>query len=470
MRKTKIICTIGPASESEEKLRELMQVGMNVARFNFSHGTHEEHKKKFDRVVKVSNELGLPVATMLDTKGPEIRLKNIEGGRTELVAGQQFILTTEELLGNNERVSITYKNLKNDVSAGTTILIDDGLIEMVVDAIEETDIICTVINGGPVSDHKGVNVPGAVLSMPYISETDRSDIMFGCDMGFDFLAASFVRGKEDILAVRQILAEQGSDMKIIAKIENMQGIRNLEEIILVSDGIMVARGDMGVEIPLEEVPVIQKQMIRMAEKEGKHVITATQMLESMIKNPRPTRAEATDIANAIYDGTTAIMLSGESAAGKYPVEAVKTMARIAERTEQDIDYNGRMKRRELGKEVDVTTAISHATCMTAMDLKASAIITVTISGFTAGMIARYKPKCPVIACSVSPRVCRQLGLAWGVIPVWIARESTADDLFEVAVHAAEEAGYIQKGDKVVLTAGVPLGVSGNTNMIRVVEV
>ena len=470
MRKTKIICTIGPASESEEKLRELMQAGMNVARFNFSHGTHEEHKKKFDRVVKVSNELGLPVATMLDTKGPEIRLKNIEGGRTELVAGQQFILTTEELLGNNERVSITYKNLKNDVSAGTTILIDDGLIEMLVDAIEETDIICTVINGGPVSDHKGVNVPGAVLSMPYISETDRSDIMFGCDMGFDFLAASFVRGKEDILAVRQILAEQGSDMKIIAKIENMQGIRNLEEIISVSDGIMVARGDMGVEIPLEEVPVIQKQMIRMAEKEGKHVITATQMLESMIKNPRPTRAEATDIANAIYDGTTAIMLSGESAAGKYPVEAVKTMARIAERTEQDIDYNGRMKRRELGKEVDVTTAISHATCMTAMDLKASAIITVTISGFTAGMIARYKPKCPVIACSVSPRVCRQLGLAWGVIPVWIARESTADDLFEVAVHAAEEAGYIQKGDKVVLTAGVPLGVSGNTNMIRVVEV
>ena len=470
MRKTKIICTIGPASESEEKLRELMQAGMNVARFNFSHGTHEEHKKKFDRVLKVSNELELPVATMLDTKGPEIRLKDIEGGRTELVAGQKFILTTEELLGNNEKVSITYKNLKNDVSVGTTILIDDGLIEMMVDAIEETDIICTVINGGPISNHKGVNVPGAVLSMPYISETDRSDIMFGCDMGFDFLAASFVRGKEDILAVRQILSDQGSDMKVIAKIENMQGIRNLEEIISVSDGIMVARGDMGVEVPLEEVPVIQKQMIRMAEKEGKHVITATQMLESMIKNPRPTRAEATDIANAIYDGTTAIMLSGETAAGMYPVEAVQTMVKIAMRTEQDIDYNGRMKRRELIGDVDVTAAISHATCTTAMDLKASAIITVTISGFTAGMIARYKPKCPVIACSVSPRVCRQLGLTWGVIPIWIARESTADDLFEVAVRAAEEAGYIKGGDKVVLTAGVPLGVSGNTNMIRVVEV
>ena len=470
MRKTKIICTIGPASESEEKLGELMLAGMNVARFNFSHGTHEEHKKKFERVVKVSNELGLSVATMLDTKGPEIRLKDIEGGRAELTAGQKFILTTEELLGNNEKVSITYKNLKNDVSVGTTILIDDGLIEMVVDAIEETDIICTVINGGPISNHKGVNVPGAVLSMPYISETDRSDIMFGCDMGFDFLAASFVRGKDDILEVRKLLADRGSDMKIIAKIENMQGIRNLEEIISVSDGIMVARGDMGVEIPLEEVPVIQKQMIRMAENEGKHVITATQMLESMIQNPRPTRAEATDIANAIYDGTTAIMLSGESAAGLYPVEAVKTMARIAERTEQDIDYNGRMKRRELSTDVDVTTAISHATCTTAMDLKASAIITVTISGFTAGMIARYKPKCPVIACSVSPRVCRQLGLVWGVTPIWIARESTTDDLFEVAVRAAKDAGYIKKGDKVVLTAGVPLGVSGNTNMIRVVEV
>ena len=470
MRKTKIICTIGPASESEERLKELMLAGMNVARFNFSHGTHEEHKKKFDRVIKVSNELGLPVATLLDTKGPEIRLKDIEGGKTEIVSGQKFILTTEEVLGNNEKVTITYKNLANDISVGTTILIDDGLIEMVVDAIEETDIICTVINGGPISNHKGVNVPGAELSMPYISDVDRSDIMFGCDMGFDFLAASFVRCKEDILEVRKIIEEHGSHMKIIAKIENMQGIRNLEEILEASDGIMVARGDMGVEIPMEDVPVIQKRMIKMAEVLGKHVITATQMLESMIKNPRPTRAEATDIANAIYDGTTAIMLSGESAAGLYPVEAVKTMARIAERTEEDIDYNRRMKRRKEIDHFDITTAISHATCTTAMDLKAAAIITVTISGFTAGMIARYKPKCPIIACSVSPRICRQLNLTWGVTPMWIARESTADDLFEEAVHAAEEAGYIKKGDRVVLTAGVPLGVSGKTNMIRVVEV
>lgn len=470
MRKTKFICTIGPSSESEEKLRELMLAGMNVARFNFSHGTHEEHKKKFDRVIKVSNELGLPVATLLDTKGPEIRLKDIEGGKTELVSGQKFILTTEEILGTNEKVSISYKNLVNDISVGTTILIDDGLIEMVVDAIEDTDILCTVINGGPISNHKGVNVPGAELSMPYISDVDRSDIMFGCDMGFDFIAASFVRCREDILEVRKILDEHGSHMKIIAKIESMQGIRNLEDILTVSDGIMVARGDLGVEIPMEEVPVVQKQMIKMAEAQGKHVITATQMLESMIKNPRPTRAETTDIANAIYDGTTAIMLSGETAAGAYPVEAVRTMARIAERSEQDIDYNGRMKRREHIDNFDVTTAISHATCTTAMDLKAAAIITVTISGFTAGMISRYKPSCPIIACSVSPRICRQLSLSWGVTPIWIARENTTDDLFDVAIHAAEEAGYIKKGDKVVLTAGVPLGVSGKTNMLRVVEV
>lgn len=470
MRKTKIICTIGPASESEERLKELMLAGMNVARLNFSHGSYEEHKKKYDRIIKVSNELGISVATLLDTKGPEIRLKDIEGGRTELVSGQKFILTTEDVIGNNEKVSITYKNLKDDITVGTTILIDDGLIEMVVEAIEETDIICTVVNGGPISNHKGVNVPGAELSMPYISEVDRSDIMFGCDMGFDFLAASFVRCKEDILEVRKILDDHGSHMKIIAKIENMQGIRNLEEILAVSDGIMVARGDLGVEIPMEEVPVVQKRMIKMAEAQGKHVITATQMLESMIKNPRPTRAEATDIANAIYDGTTAIMLSGETAAGAYPVEAVKTMARIAERSEQDIDYNSRMKRRENIDNFDVTTAISHATCTTAMDLKATAIITVTISGFTAGMISRYKPSCPIIACSVSPKICRQLSLSWGVIPVWIARESTTDDLFDVAVSTAEKAGYIKKGDQVVLTAGVPLGVSGKTNMLRVVEV
>lgn len=470
MRKTKIICTIGPASESEEKLRELMLAGMDVARFNFSHGSHEEHKKKFAKVVKVSGELNLPIATLLDTKGPEIRLRDFESGKTELMAGQKFILTTEEISGNSERASITYKNLKSDVKVGMSILIDDGLIEMLVEEIKGEEIICRVVNGGVVSNRKGVNVPNAILSMPYINDSDRADIIFGCEMGYDFIAASFARCKEDIIEVRKILEEHNSTMKIIAKIENMQGIQNLEEILSVSDGIMVARGDMGVEIPLEEVPVLQKKMIKMAEAQGKHVITATQMLESMIKNPRPTRAEATDIANAIYDGTTAIMLSGESATGLYPVEAVKTMAKIAERSEKDIDYASRMKRRGNMVSPDVTTAISHATCTTAEDINAAAIITVTMSGFTAGMISRYKPNCPIIACAVNPRVCRQLNLFWGVVPILIEKEEKADDLFEQATYAVEKAGYVKRGDIAVLTAGVPLGISGTTNMIRVIEV
>lgn len=470
MRKTKIICTIGPASESEEKLKQLMEAGMNAARFNFSHGSHEEHKRKYARVIKVSGELGLPVATLLDTRGPEIRLCDFEGGKAELTAGQKFILTTEEMLGNSQKAAITYKNLKNDIESGMSILIDDGLIEMIVEDIQGEEIICSVVNGGPVSNHKGVNVPNAVLSMPYINESDRADIVFGCEMGFDFIAASFARTKEDILEVRKILDEHNSPMKVIAKIENMQGIQNLEEILSVSDGIMVARGDMGVEVPMEEVPVLQKEMIKMAEAQGKHVITATQMLESMIKNPRPTRAEATDIANAIYDGTTAIMLSGETAAGLYPVEAVKTMARIAERTEKDIDYTSRMKRRACNIDRDITTAISHATCTTAADLDASAIITVTMSGFTADMISRYKPCCPIIACAVNPRVCRQLNLSWGVVPMLIQKEEKADDLFEEAAHAVKKAGYVESGDIAVLTAGVPLGIAGRTNMIRVIEV
>lgn len=472
MRRTKIICTIGPACESEEKLKELMLAGMNVARFNFSHGTHKEQLEKYNRVLRARKELNLPVATLLDTKGPEIRLRDFEGGRVELAAGQTFTLTTEEMLGNAQKAAITYKNLKNDISVGTTILIDDGLIEMVVEEITGNDIVCHVINGGFVSNHKGVNVPGAVLSMPYISVADMEDIVFGIEHGFDFLAASFARTKEDILAVRKILDERGSRMKIIAKIENMQGINNLEEIIEVSDGIMVARGDMGVEVAMEEVPVLQKKMIKMAVEKGKHVITATQMLESMIKNPRPTRAEATDIANAIYDGTTAIMLSGESAAGLYPVEAVRTMARIAERTEQDIDYRSRLQKNQCGdaSEPDITTAISYATCNVAMNLHAAAIITVTMSGFTANMIARYKPGCQVIGCTVDEKVCRQLYLLWGVNPVMINKEETTDALFEEAVFKSKQAGLIHSGDTVVITAGVPLGVAGNTDMIHVVEV
>ncbi len=470
MRKTKIICTIGPSSDTVERLSQLMKAGMNVARFNFSHGTHEEQKLKFERVKQAREELGLPVATMLDTKGPEIRLRDFEGGKVELVSGQQFILTTEEILGTAQRAAISYKNLKNDIEKGTTILIDDGLIEMTVEEIRGEEIICHVVNGGFVSNHKGVNVPGAVLSMPYISETDREDILFGIEMGYDILAASFVRCREDVLEVREILKEHGSEMKIISKIENMQGIQNLEEILEVSDGIMVARGDMGVEIPMERVPVLQKRMIKLANEQGKHVITATQMLESMIKNPRPTRAETTDIANAIYDGTTAIMLSGESAAGKYPVEAVETMAKIAETAEKDIDYGCRMRGMGNEERTDITTAIAHATCTAAMNLKAAAIITVTLSGFTAEAIARFKPESPIIGCTVREKVCRELNLLWGVSPLLIRQEDTAERLFAAAVSEAKKAGYVKAGDVVVITAGVPLGIAGTTNMIHVVEV
>lgn len=470
MKKTKIICTIGPASQKPEIIRQLINEGMDVARLNFSHGSYEEQANKFRMIKEAAKELGKPVAILQDTKGPEIRLRDFTNGKEELKEGQTFTLTTKEIMGTNEKVSISYKNLPSDVKEGMAILLDDGLIELKVEQITDTDIVCTVINGGFVSNKKGVNVPGAELSMPFISEVDREDILFGIKTGFDFLAASFVRCKEDILEVRKILDEHGAKTKIIAKIENMQGIRNLNEILEVSDGIMVARGDMGVEIPLEEVPVIQKKMIKRAVAMGKHVITATQMLESMTKNPRPTRAEATDVANAIYDGTTAIMLSGETANGAYPVEAVRTMARIAERAELDIDYASRLNRLEFKRENNITNAISHATCTTAMELKAAAIITVTMSGFTAEMLARYKPTCPIIACSIEPHVCRQANLLWGVRPLHIKKEDTAEDLFNDAVRESLEAGYIKKGDIVVITAGVPLGISGKTNMIRVVEV
>ena len=470
MRKTKIICTIGPASESKEMLKALLLAGMNVARFNFSHGDYEEHRAKYERAVATAKELNLPLATMMDTKGPEIRLLDFEGGKVYLESGQNFSLTTDEVMGTSKRASITYKNLKNDIEVGKTILIDDGLIELTVKEIKDTDIICEVINGGYVSNHKGINVPGVVLSMPYISEVDKQDILFGVKMGYDYLAASFVRCREDIEAVRKLITDNGGRMKIIAKVENMQGIDNLDEILEVSDGIMVARGDMGVEIPMEEVPVIQKKMIKKAIKKGKIVITATQMLDSMIKNPRPTRAETTDVANAIYDGTSAIMLSGESAAGSYPIEAVKTMSRIAERAEQDICYNGRLRKRSEEEKADITTAISHACCTTAMDLKVSAIITVTISGFTASMISRYQPGCQIIGCTVDDTVYRQLSLLWGVKPLLIDKKDNTEKLFEAAVEASKNAGLIHEGERVVLTAGVPLGIAGKTNMIRVVEV
>lgn len=470
MRKTKIICTIGPVSENAEMLKELLLAGMNVARFNFSHGDYEEHRAKFERAVRIAKELNLPLATMMDTKGPEIRLRDFEGDKVYLESGQEFILTTEEIMGTSKRASITYKNLKNDVQVGKTLLIDDGLIELLIKEITETEIICTVINGGYVSNHKGINVPGAILSMPYISDIDKQDILFGVKMGYDYLAASFARNKDDIEEVRKLIADNGGRMKIIAKVENMQGIDNLDEILEASDGIMVARGDMGVEIPMEEVPIIQKMMIKKALKKGKVVITATQMLDSMIKNPRPTRAETTDVANAIYDGTSAIMLSGESAAGSYPIEAVKTMSRIAQRAEQDINYDSRLLKRNDEEKEDITTAISHACCTMAMDLKASAIITVTMEGFTASMVARYQPTCQIIGCTTDETVYRQLSLLWGVKPLLIEKANNAEMLFETAVEACKKAGLIHEGERVVLTAGVPLGISGKTNMIRVVEV
>ena len=386
IRKTKIICTLGPASETEEVIRELMLAGMNVARLNFSHGTYDEQRGKIDLVKKVRAELGLPVALLLDTKGPEIRTRDVEGGRIELKKGQSFILTTEDILGSERKVSITYQDLVKDVEPGDAILIDDGLIELKVNQVTEKDIICTVKNGGVVSNKKGINVPGVNLNMPFVSQKDYEDILFGIEEGFDFIAASFTRSPEDILEIRKILDEKNCHhIKIIAKIENLQGVERIDEIMRVSDGIMIARGDMGVEIPLEEVPGIQKKLIQKSFETGKPVITATQMLDSMMKNPRPTRAETTDVANAIYQGTSAIMLSGETASGQYPVEALKTMVRIAIRTEEDIDYDARFKHRTIKDNPDITNAVSHATCTTAVDLQAAAIITVTKSGRTVGM-------------------------------------------------------------------------------------
>lgn len=467
-RKTKIICTLGPASESEQMIRELMLAGMNVARLNFSHGTHEEQKGKIELVKKVREELKLPVALLLDTKGPEIRTRDVEGGRIELKKGQSFVLTTEEILGNEGRVSITYPNLVKDVKPGDAILIDDGLIELEVNQITEKDIYCTVKNGGFVSNKKGINVPGVSLNMPFISEKDYEDIVFGIEEGFDFIAASFTRSADDILEIRKILEERSCHhIKIIAKIENLQGVENIDEILRVSDGIMIARGDMGVEIPLEDVPVIQKKLILKSLEIGKPVITATQMLDSMMKNPRPTRAETSDVSNAIYQGTGAIMLSGETASGQYPVEAVKTMDRIAVRTEEDIDYDYRFKRRNIMDKPDITNAVSHATCTTAADLKAAAIITVSKSGRTVGMISRYRPSCTIIGCCMDDYVCRQLNLYWGVEPLLLEREDNAEELFNHAVEAAERAGLVMRGDLTVLTAGVPLGITGTTNLIKV---
>ncbi len=468
MRRTKIVCTLGPSTDKEEVLKNLMKNGMNVARMNFSHGTHEEQKARLDMIKKLREELNLPVAALLDTKGPEIRIGDVEGGKLELKPGQEFTLTTEEMLGTEKKVTITYKELYKDVEPGDSILIDDGLIGMEVVRIDESDIVCRVKNGGFISNHKGVNVPGVELNMPFVSPKDLADIVFAVEQDYDFIAASFTRTAEDIMEIRKILQEHGGEkIHIIAKLENKQGVENCEDILRVADGIMIARGDMGVEIPLEEVPVIQKELIRQAMHMGKPVITATQMLDSMMKNPRPTRAETSDVANAIYQGTSAIMLSGETAAGAYPIEAVQTMAKIAERTEQDIDYTREFKPRKLAEAPDVTSAISHATCTTAADLKAAAIVAVSKSGRTVSRIAKYLPVCPIIGCTTDERVYRQLNLLWGVTPVVMEEANTADELFDHAVELAEQKGLIARGELVVIAAGVPVGLSGTTNMMKV---
>lgn len=468
MRKTKIICTLGPASDNEDVVREMILAGMDVARINFSHGEYEGHRHKTDIVKKLRAEMGTHTALLLDTKGPEIRIKKFKNGKVALAAGQLFTLYLHDTEGDESGVSVTYGNLYRDIAAGGKILIDDGLIELRVDSFDSDAVKCTVVNGGIISDRKGVNIPGVRLSIPFLSDRDKDDLAFGVLEDFDFIAASFTQSATNIKEIRRELENLGCEnMRIIAKIENAAGVSNIEEILDASDGIMVARGDMGVEIRLEEIPVIQKQLITRCYNQGKQVITATQMLESMTRQPRPTRAEVTDVANAIYDGTSAIMLSGETAAGLYPVEAVKTMARIAERTEKDINYTKRFSEIRTGDFSNVTTAISHATCTTANDLKASSIITVTKSGRTARMLSRYRPETPIVGCSPDCKTCRHLNMSWGVTPLLIDVKENTDELLQHAIDRVYEQKLIQYGDIVVITGGFPLGVSGTTNMLKV---
>lgn len=471
MRKTKIICTMGPATDNIEVLRAMARAGMNVARFNFSHGSHEEHKQRIDRVKAVREEYNLPIALLLDTKGPEIRTGDMQDGKIFLKKGEQIRLTPRACLGTPSKISITYPDLYQDVQAGTSILIDDGLIELRVEQTQEQDILCRVLNDGAVSNHKGINVPDVHLSIPYLSDKDKADIQFGIEQGVDFVAASFVRTADDVQQLRMLLDENGgAHINIIAKIENQQGVDNIDEIIEAADGIMIARGDMGVEIPPEYVPVIQQKIIQKVYTAGKPVITATQMLDSMISHPRPTRAEATDVANAIFQGTSATMLSGETAAGKYPVQALQMMSRIAEHMEQNIDYNTIFKKTDRNENPDITNAIAHATCLTAIDLKASAILAVTKSGSTAHMMSKHRPGCLIGACTSSERVLRQLNLSWGVYPMLIKEEYSSEILCLRAIEAAQKHKLVKVGDTIVFAGGVPLGIPGRTNLIRVCTV
>lgn len=467
IKKTKIVCTLGPATDDDKVLRSMIDAGMDIARINFSHGIYAEHKLRIDQLKRIRSELNKPVPIMLDTSGPEIRLKTFVGGSATIEAGQPFILTTDDVAGDHTRVSVTYTGLPEDVTIGTRVMIDDGNAELRVKRIDGPDIICDVIYGATLKDRKSVNLPDIEVSMPYISEKDTEDLKFGILNGVDFIAASFTRTPNDVLDVRRVLERNGGNgVKIIAKIENRQGVNNIDDILRVADGIMVARGDLGVEIPLEELPPIQKYLIKKAYSSGRMVITATQMLESMVDSPRPTRAEANDVANAVYDGTSAVMLSGETAVGAYPAKTVEIMSRILLSAESVIDYS-----KQLGdfdsSDRNVTDAISHATCTTAHDLMASAIVTVTKTGSTARMISKFRPASPIISCTTDEQTCRQLNLSWGVIPIMAEEKETTDALFEHAVDRALSTGIVKKGDLVVITAGVPVGVSGTTNIIKV---
>ncbi|WP_258359553.1 pyruvate kinase [Moorella sulfitireducens] len=466
MRHTKIVCTLGPASSRVDIIKEMIRAGMNVARFNFSHGSHAEHGARMAAVRRAAAELGVRVALLLDNKGPEIRLGEIQG-EVVLKDGDEVILTTEAIVGNAHRLPVNFAGLPGDVQPGQIILLDDGLIELEVLDTTTTEIRCQVRHGDVISSHKGVNVPGAEITLPALTEQDIKDLEFGLEQGIDFIALSFVRTATDVLAARKELEKRDARVALIAKIENRAGVNNLEEILQVADGIMVARGDLGVEIPVEEVPLVQKRIIEACNLAGKPVITATQMLESMIHNPRPTRAEASDVANAIFDGTDAIMLSGETAMGRYPVEAVATMARIARRAEKELPYHDLLLKKGLAAERTATDAISHASCTIALELGAAAIITPTASGSTARRVAKYRPQAPILATSPDERVLNQLCLVWGVEPLLVESTGGTDEMVNAAVAAAILSGRVKQGDLVVITAGVPAGVPGTTNLLKV---
>ena len=467
MRKTKIICTLGPSTDKGDVLRELIANGMNVARFNFSHGSYEEHGGRLANLKALREELGKPVAALLDTKGPEIRLKEFKNGVEMLEAGQTFTLTTREVEGTKEICSITYKDLPHDVHEGGTIMLDDGLIMLRIEKVTDTDITCTVLNSGKIKTKKGVNVPGVHLSMPYLSQKDREDIIFGIQNGFDFIAASFVRTAQDVYDIRNLLNEYDSNIRIIAKIENREGVNNIDSILAAADAVMVARGDLGVEIDFTELPGIQKSIIDRSFSFGKPIVTATQMLDSMMVNPRPTRAEISDVANAIYDGTSAIMLSGETAAGAYPVEALKTMSAIAERTENEPHYRDERFKDAAHGQISVSDATAHAACLTARDVNAAAIVTVSESGNTARLLSKYRPTQPIIACVMNEQVQRQLSLSWGITTLLMGPAKSTDELIEMSTALAQKNGYLHNGELAVVTAGVPVGVSGTTNMIKI---